>query len=432
MSKTIIGRISLFTAALITALSVFCGCKTETPSYEQYKDTRQLYIGAWNAPPVQNTTAQDYQDIADSGLNFIIDINSGAIENKLKFSEQAGIKFMMNGTFLSDYSGISAYYDHPAFMGIIGMDEPSTSLFEGLAKKQENYYASYPESLYFVNMLPCYATNDQLGVSKEEAAEANSNPYSLYVKKFNEIIDPKVLVYDGYSLLVSSTGSTNIDSGMLFNLEAVALEGQRSNKPYWAFLQTMGFGGGHRNVTEEDVRFQYYTYLAYGYTGLLHFCYWTPGGAEFPDSVYAMIERDGTKTPAYYGVKAVNEEILAFDHVLLSFKWTGTMTVLGKDEIMCNAFSRLSSPLASHSAIKSVSATENAVIGTFNDGRYDGFVLVNFTDPSWKKSNIVEMEFAKSDKILVYKHGVPEVVKLNKHKYTAALRPGEGRFIIPL
>lgn len=432
MNKGVIGRLSLLMAAVLAALPALPGCGAKVPDYEEYKETRQLQIGAWNAPPVQNTTEQDYRDIADSGLNFIIDINSGAIENKLRYSEQAGIRFMMNGTFLSDYSGVSAYYDSPAFMGIIGMDEPNTSQFAGLAARQKEYYASYPDSLYFVNMLPCYATNDQLGVGKEEAMEQNSNPYSLYVKKFNETIDPKVLVYDGYSLLVSSTGSTSIDSGMLFNLEAVALEGQRTGKPYWAFLQTMGFGGGHRNVTEEDIRFQYYTYLAYGYTGLLHFCYWTPGGAEFPDSVYAMIERDGTKTPAYYGVKAVNEEVLSFDHVLLSFDWTGTMTVLGKNELMCNAFSRLSSPLASHRAISSVSATENAVVGTFSDGSYDGFVLVNFTDPAWKKPNIVEMEFSGANEVLVYKRGVPETVKLNNHKYTAALRPGEGRFIIPL
>lgn len=406
----------------LTCASTLLGCSEEVPNYDQYKESRYLQIGAWNGPPNTSTTEEDYKDIADSGLNFIIDINSGAVVNKLDCAEAAGIKYMMNGVFLEKYDGIAEYENHPAFMGIIGRDEPSVPAFAELAVRQESYYNLYDDTLFFVNMLPCYATSEQLGTKY----------YTDYVSEFNNTIKPKVLVYDGYSLLKSSTGETSIESGMLFNLETVAIEAQKTNTPYWAFLQTMGFGGSHRNVNEIDVRFQYYTYLAYGYSGLLHFCYWTPGGPEFPESVYAMIDREGNKTEAYYGVKAVNEEILAFDHVLLSYDWTGTMTVLGKDELMCRAFSRLSNPLKSHSKIKSVSAEKNAIVGTFNDGKYDGFMLVNFTDPATMTENEVTITFNGSKKALVYKNGKPEVVKLKNNKYTAKLAPGEGRFIIPL
>jgi hypothetical protein len=108
------------------------------------------------------------------------------------------------------------------------------------------------------------------------------------------------------------------------------------------------------------------------------------------------------------------------------------MTVLGKDELMCRAFSRLSNPLKSHSKIKSISAEKNAIVGTFNDGKYDGFMLVNFTDPATMTENEVTITFNGSKKALVYKNGKPEVVKLKNNKYTAKLAPGEGRFIIPL
>ena len=81
-------------------------------------------------------------------------------------------------------------------------------------------------------------------------------------------------------------------------------------------------------------------------------------------------------------MKNVNAEILNFDHVLLSYEWTGTMTVLGENELMCKAFQRLSSPLKEHEAIQSATASENAIIGTFKDGEYNGFMAVNFTDPA--------------------------------------------------
>ena len=401
------------------------GCNEPLPDYSAYEATRQLNIGAWVGPPSNETTQERYTELAESGLNFIIDIYSGALAQKLEYSEKAGIKYIMNGIGLAmanDYSSIQSYIDHPAFMGIIGRDEPSVPAFAELGKQRELFDAQFPDDLFFVNMLPCYATSDQLGTKY----------YNDYVRQFNETIKPEVLVYDGYSLLQSATGTTAIESGMLYNLETVAMEAQRTNTPYWAFLQTMGFGGSHRNVTEEDIRFQYYTYMAYGYSGLLHFCYWTPGGAEFPDSVYAMIDRDGKKTPAYYGAQAVNKEVLNFDHVYLSYKWTGTMPVLGKDELLCKAFQRLSNPLTSHRLVESVTATENTLLGTFNDGERDAFMLVNFTDPAHKKVDNVYIKFPKSRKVLVYKNGEPVVVTLKNHTYNAVLAPGEGRFIIPL
>ena len=415
----------IFFSLIISFIICLSGCFHESvPDFSEYED-KYLNIGAWVGPPSSNTTPEAYQDIADSGLNFIIDIYSGAINNKLEYSKQAGIKYLMNGIFFTDFTALKEYIDNPALMGIIGMDEPNVSQFEGLKEKKDAFTNLYGnDKLFFVNMLPCYATSTQLGTKY----------YNDYVSEFNRIIDPQVLVYDGYSLLKSSTGSTSLESGMLYNLETVAYEGINSGKPYWAFLQTMGYGGDRRNVKEEDIRFQYYTYLAYGYSGLLHFCYWTPGGAEFPEGCYAMIERNGDKTEVYYGVQKVNSEITKFDHVLLSFKWGGTMTILGENEILCRNFSRLSHPLEEHEAIETVTASENAIIGTFRneDKNLDGFMAVNFTDPAHELSNEITITFKKSNKIMVYVDGEQQIVNLKNHTYTAEYKPGEGRFIIPL
>lgn len=406
----------------LAMLSTAAGCAKEAPVYDEFADSRVLNIGAWVGPPSNETTQERYDEIAESGLNFIIDIYSGAVEQKLNYSQQAGIKYIMNGIYFPTYEGLAEYMDHPALMGIIGRDEPGVSAFEELAAKKESFKALYPDKLFFVNLLPSYATEAQLGTKF----------YTDYVSMYAETVAPELYVFDGYSLLKSSTGATSIESGMLFNLETVAMEAQEQGKPYWAFLQTMGYGGDRRNVTEADIRFQYYTYLSYGYSGLLHFCYWTPGGAEFPESVYAMIERDGSRTPTYDAVKNVNAEILNFDHVLLSYEWTGTMTVLGENELMCKAFQRLSSPLKEHEAIQSATASENAIIGTFKDGEYNGFMAVNFTDPALEKTNHIEIKFRNAKKALVYVDGQPQTVNLKGGVYSADLDPGEGRFIIPL
>lgn len=417
-------RMSVFFATvpmLLTTLFSSVGCAREAPNYDEFIDSRVLNIGAWNGPP-NTATQEDYNDIAESGLNFIIDINSGAVAQKLEYSQNAGIQYIMNGIYFSTYETLAEYMDHPALMGIIGRDEPSVSAFEELAEKKESFNELYPDELFFVNLLPCYATEAQLGTKF----------YTDYVSQYAETVAPEVYVFDGYSLLQSSTGATSLESGMLFNLETVAVEAQKHDKPYWAFLQTMGYGSDRRNVTEADIRFQYYTYLAYGYSGLLHFCYWTPGGAEFPDRVYAMIDREGEKTPTFDAVKNVNAEILNFDHVLLSYEWTGTMPVLGANELLCRPFQRLSSPLTEHESIEWATASENAIIGTFTDGDYNGFMAVNFTDPALEKTNHIEIKFNDAKKALVYKDGQPQTVRLKGGVYSDDFAPGEGQFIIPL
>lgn len=420
MSKRIRGILAV--ALVITLVVMATACGKKAPDYESLKEEKVLAIGAWNGPPNNSTTQEAYDEIAESGLNFIIDINSGGVAKKLEYSHNAGIQYMMNGVYFDTFEGLEEYTKHPAFMGVIGKDEPNLSEFEKHQQRQANFKSLYPDKLFFINLLPSYATSSQIGTKF----------YTDYVSEYARIVQPELYAYDGYSLLKSSSGTTSIESGMLFNLETVAMEAQKYDKPYWAFLQTMGYGGDRRGVTEEDIRFQYYTYLAYGYSGLLHFCYWTPPGAEFPNNVFAMIERDGSKTPTFDAVKNVNAEVLNFDHVLLSYDWTGTMTVLGQNEILCRPFQRLSHALTSHEAIEEVTASENAIIGTFNDGEYDGFMVVNFTDPAVQKTNRIEIKFNGAKKALVYQNGQAKTVRLKRGVYADDYAPGEGRFVIPL
>jgi hypothetical protein len=47
--------------------------------------------------------------------------------------------------------------------------------------------------------------------------------------------------------------------------------------PFWNFFNCMPFGP-HSDPTEDQIRWQIYTSIAYGAKGVLYFCYWTPRG----------------------------------------------------------------------------------------------------------------------------------------------------------
>ena len=72
------------------------------------------------------------------------------------------------------------------------------------------------------------------------------------------------------------------------------------------------------------------------------------------------------------------------------------------------------------------------IIGSFRDKKgYDGFMMVNYTDPAKNIDNEIEVTFKDAKKAVGYIEGKKNVVDLSGGKYKTTLKPGEGQFIIP-
>ena len=69
--------------------------------------------------------------------------------------------------------------------------------------------------------------------------------------------------------------------GYCQNLEVMREQSLAAGVPFWNFFNTMPYGS-HTDPTEAQLRWQINASLAYGAKGVMYFCYWTPGGAEFP------------------------------------------------------------------------------------------------------------------------------------------------------
>ena len=142
------------------------------------------------------------------------------------------------------------------------------------------------------------------------------------------------------------------------------------------------------------------------------------------------------KTETWDYVQNLNSELKCFDNVLLSFDWQGVMKSVGKEATTTagkNCFPNAKNWLRSHDGIKSFTSTEDAILGVFKDENgYDGFMLVNFSDPFYNKENTVTLELRGATRAVVYIQGESQIVDLSDGTYTATLQPGEGHFIIPL
>ena len=88
---------------------------------------------------------------------------------------------------------IDSVKTHPAFYGYYLADEPKADEFPALGKLVAHLRERDPAHLGFINLLPTYANNAQLG-TKGNTVEA----YAEHLRKYVEIVRPGLISYDHY------------------------------------------------------------------------------------------------------------------------------------------------------------------------------------------------------------------------------------------
>ena len=201
-------------------------------------------------------------------------------------------------------------------------------------------------------------------------------------------------------------------------------------------IQSHG-AGELRDVGLKEVSFQAYTALAYGMKRLGYYTYWEHFSqstkSSFTSAMVVWYDRFNPdslahKTETYYAVQTVNREILKFDHVYMNFDWQGTQVLREKDS------AGLLAPIPDYESprIASLTGSDDVIVGCLKDqDAYDGFMLVNATDPSDDLSVEGDICFNDATKATVYVHGEPEEVTLTDGSYHYSLESGQGIFIIP-
>jgi len=151
-------------------------------------------------------------------------------------------------------------------------DEPQRSEFPALAAWAATVATRAPGALRFINLLPNYYL------------PAPSSPvYDAYVADFVSIVKPDILCFDHYPQFYPGSESTTTDdvsmAGYHRNLRIVRAAAKGASIPFWNFFNSMPYGT-RADVSEAQLRWQVFTSLAYGSSGVLYFCYWSPEAGD--------------------------------------------------------------------------------------------------------------------------------------------------------
>jgi len=365
----------------------------------------------------------DYMNLAaEKGLDVIV--QSGNLQGMLTGSvdyNQAWLQHMCDD--LSQYS---------SFRGLLMGDEPRIAQLSSYTSVTNALKLINPNMDLFTSCLPTYTNEEFLWADNNlSLAEKYSNYANAYGKLFGEF------TYDFYPFKHSYKSILGIKynekdymrSDWFHNLTLAAANAKGSYDTgitVQSYAEEINAKDHYRTVTQADVSFQVYSALAYGMKSINYFTY----GEHWDESVgtTSCMVYNGEKTDVYYAVQNVNNQIKAFDHVLLDFNWQGTVGITGDNTngIMSYVDSYTSK------RISDATASNDAIIGCLKDSKgYDGFMLVNATDPSANVTETISVTFHNADHAKVYINGVESIVELNNGVYETTLTPGQGIFVIP-
>lgn len=310
-------RLSL-AVAIFLSLSVFrAGGQAWQPD--------EFPISYWYSPPDAFLDAERIAEIAGMDFTVMGNLSVPTVQRAREVLDLAGTHglrvLVMDRRlrlFLSDQDGwettvdavVADYADHPAFYGYFLKDEPNRAQFPLLAKLEDALSGRDPAHLPYINLFPTYATPEQLGTPS----------YYDHLEEYLTTVTPRVVSYDHYALLKND----KLRPDYFENLELVRDAAQRHGVPFWFIIQLIQASSSWREVTEQDLRWQVYTSLAYGVKGIWYFTMWTvPSWNKEDPAVVGIYDLQGKRTRFFEPVKRVNAELRVIGQAMLGLRSVG-------------------------------------------------------------------------------------------------------------
>ncbi len=316
-------------------------------------------------------------------------------------------------------------FNSPAFYGIEVDDEPTPAELSGFKVALRRWKFLCPDKIFYINLFPSIAFSS-----------ASDGNFETYIQKFCEEVDVDYVCYDHYALQTGRDGNYLRDD-FLYNLVTCQLNSR--DRKHFTVLQSIKFGGLHRELqSSRDVTFQAYSAMACGYEGFGWFCFWPPvpfdGATHFGDGSYNR--QTNEPTDSYYYIKDGLNEIRKLEDVFFNFTWQGINTVIGEKNDFGGEntdFMYSTKALVESDRIESVKTEQDTLIGVFKDkDGNDGFMVVNFTEPSLDNTNKVTIKFKDCTKVAIWIDGEQSVYSVTDGTFVFTQSSGDGYFVVPI
>lgn len=289
-------RIALFGFLSVVAGAVFSANAADVAASWKVGTPIVTY---WAGPAMTDATAQQMKE---GGFNLV-----WCSEKELDVAQRHGLRAQLTDPLLAPSSLddpakrgsldalIARVRQNPALYSYFITDEPCATNFPALGRLVGYLRTNDPAHLAYINLLPTYANNDQLGC-KGDLVTA----YKEHLRQFADVVKPALISYDHYQFAVQG------DSGDYFlNLAIIRQFALAADLPFLNIVQACTWTPSMRVPNANEVRYLVYTSLAYGAQGISYYVYCHPGHTG------AIANADGTPTSLYSALKVMNRDFAA-------------------------------------------------------------------------------------------------------------------------
>ena len=218
---------------------------------------------------------------------------------------------------------IKDYKNHPAFMGIMLVDEPRWFQILALSQVVKAVKRVAPTMFIQNNILPYYAGHADLFV-EDPSGMSEAEAYRQYVQNYLQATQMPYLMYDSYPLRLVPKDGYFIRHEHLFGLQIASEVVKKFGVDFYFVCQTQAFYAHNKIVyrapNEAEMRWQINCVLAFGIKSIGYFTYWR----KQRNSIYetyvdgaSFMTQDGRKTPLYFAVQKIHGELAQISDYLL-------------------------------------------------------------------------------------------------------------------
>lgn len=361
----------------------------------------EIPILAWYSIPAEEATLERYQELKDAGFNLTFSHTSTFEDAKkaLDLAAAVGIKSIFTCRELEKEpeATVRKVMNHPGLAGYFLRDEPSSHDFPTLAEWARRIRSVDDAHYCYLNLFPNYAPDEVLG-----------DTYERHVQRFIEEVNIQVLSFDFYPIV-----GDQLRERWYENLEIIAREAKKSEKPFWAFALSTAHDS-YPIPNAAHLKLQMYSNLAYGAQYLQYFTYWNPDTTTW-NFYEAPITLEKKRSQVYDRVREVNKELQSRAFV---FMGANVVSTRHTGETIPVGTKRLEKLPAQVQTLDTKG--KGAVVSLLEKDQYQYLVIVNrsFLEP-------LELHLLFNGKVdLVRRDGSIE----NSAKYTSlyTLEPGEA------
>ena len=223
------------------------------------------------------------------------------------------------------------YTTHPAFYGLKLQDEPKHQYFKAIGQIYKAIKKIRPETFVQCNLVPVlvlYTTNHMY----PEGGDMYER-YKAYLCEFLDETGADYILCDSYPFQDPERCLSGVFSGIgrhfIRTLQICAEVCKERGVKFYFIAQSTGIHDNGRVSlripTKAEAYWQANLLLGFGLRELAYFTYWTRdecrSQGEFFKDGCAMITRRGEKTPLYWAIKEVNEQIHKLAPVITQFEY---------------------------------------------------------------------------------------------------------------